>query len=415
MERLKTIYKGDNMKYKLIISISEGKKVKIKKLHIYGIGGIRDIELNFSDGMNVICGTNGIGKTTILDVIGDAFINGRPVISKNAEVDVGSYEISIQDSSHKQYQFSVKTDKFEPYDREYETRNTMYASDIMLFKINREITYKKLDYIKGDKEKDIYSSGQSLPLGIDNDEIKSWFINRYVFYDKKGALLNEQIENFKLASVVFGILDDGVSFKTVKAGSLDIMLNTTKGEIFFEYLSSGYKSCVYIILGIIKEIELRFTKHRIYANEFDGVILIDEIDLHLHPILQSKLIKALKEIFPRVQFIVTTHSPSVLQTLDRNEIISLGQNSDGDTIVNELNLGEYGLQGWTLEEILQDVMGMPSTTSELYKNTIENFDKAMDDDNIVEIKRNYEILNKMLHPKNTLRKLLQIQMAGLEE
>ena len=116
-----------------------------------------------------------------------------------------------------------------------------------------------------------------------------------------------------------------------------------------------------------------------------------------------------------MQFIVTTHSPSVLQTLDRNEIISLGQNSDGDTIVNELNLGEYGLQGWTLEEILQDVMGMPSTTSELYKNTIENFDKAMDDDNIVEIKRNYEILNKMLHPKNTLRKLLQIQMAGLEE
>ena len=415
MERLKTIYKGDNMKYKLIISISEGKKVKIKKLHIYGIGGIRDIELNFSDGMNVICGTNGIGKTTILDVIGDAFISGRSVISRNAEVDVGSYEISIQDSSHKQNQFSVKTDKFEPYDREYETRNTMYASDIMLFKINREITYKKLDYIKGDKEKDIYSSGQSLPLGIDNDEIKSWFINRYVFYDKKGALLNEQIENFKLASEVFGILDDGVSFKTVKAGSLDIMLNTTKGEIFFEYLSSGYKSCVYIILGIIKEIELRFTKHRIYANEFDGVILIDEIDLHLHPILQSKLIKALKEIFPRVQFIVTTHSPSVLQTLDRNEIISLGQNSDGDTIVNELNLGEYGLQGWTLEEILQDVMGMPSTTSELYKNTIENFDKAMDDDNIAEIKRNYEILNKMLHPKNTLRKLLQIQMAGLEE
>ena len=142
MERLKTIYKGDSMKYKLIISISEGKKVKIKKLHIYGIGGIRDIELNFSDGMNVICGTNGIGKTTILEVIGDAFINGRPVISKNAEVDVGSYEISIQDSSHKQNQFSVKTDKFEPYDREYETRNTMYASDIMLFKINREITYK---------------------------------------------------------------------------------------------------------------------------------------------------------------------------------------------------------------------------------------------------------------------------------
>ena len=78
-------------------------------------------------------------------------------------------------------------------------------------------------------------------------------------------------------------------------------------------------------------------------------------------------------------------------------------------------MGEYGLQGWTLEEILQDVMGMPSTTSDIFQETMSAFDKAMMEDNIKEIKKNYQILDKMLHPNSTQRKILQIQMAGLEE
>ena len=125
--------------------------------------------------------------------------------------------------------------------------------------------------------------------------------------------------------------------------------------------------------------------------------------------------KCVKKIFPKCQFIVTTHSPSILQSVEKNEIIPLYSNEEHETCVKELRLGDYGLQGWSLEEILKDVMDMPSTTSVLYKETIRAFDKAMDDEDVPEIKRNYEILNKMLHPNSTLRKLLQIQMAGLEE
>ena len=62
-----------------------------------------------------------------------------------------------------------------------------------------------------------------------------------------------------------------------------------------------------------------------------------------------------------------------------------------------------------------NIMGMPSTTSDVYASTIKAFDKAMMDENIPEIKKNYAILDKMLHPNSTLRRLLQIQMAGMEE
>ena len=214
---------------------------------------------------------------------------------------------------------------------------------------------------------------------------------------------------------MFSVLDETVQFKTVLSKSFDIILSTQKGDIYFEYLSAGYKSCIYIIMGIMKEIEYRFTNKPIKIGDFNGCILIDEIEEHLHPSWQAELVKALKTIFPKCQFIVTTHSPSILQSVEKNEIIPLYLNEENETCVKELKLGDYGLQGWSLEEILKDVMDMPSTTSDLYKETIRAFDKAMDDEDVPEIKRNYEILNKMLHPNSTLRKLLQIQMAGMEE
>ena len=88
---------------------------------------------------------------------------------------------------------------------------------------------------------------------------------------------------------------------------------------------------------------------------------------------------------------------------------------EGNTYIKELNLGEYGLQGWTLEEILKDVMEMPSTNSKIFEEVKRKFDDAMDAVDIPKINENYDILQKMLHLDNPLRKLLEIQMIGLEE
>ena len=60
-------------------------------------------------------------------------------------------------------------------------------------------------------------------------------------------------------------------------------------------------------------------------------------------------------------------------------------------------------------------MGMESTTSDLYAQTIKEFDNEMYEENAPLIKEKYETLCKMLHPKSTLRQLLKIQMAGMEE
>jgi hypothetical protein len=90
------------------------------------------------------------------------------------------------------------------------------------------------------------------------------------------------------------------------------------------------------------------------ANPADifGIVLIDEIDLHLHPSLQRALIPRLRKVFPRVQWIVTTHSPLVLANFDVNEIVALDRDSDGN--VREL---DRQILGFTSDQIYDWLMG----------------------------------------------------------
>lgn len=390
--------------------------MKIKKLEIENIGGIKNLNLNFNDRMNVICGTNGIGKTTILDTIVDAFSYGqRSRLKRNSLANFGKYNLLIEENKEtKNFEKEIK--EFTPI----RAKNSSYdlkefINKILFFGIDRNIPYIQLDSIKSDQEVDPYEIGGIINNGIKITNAKNWFINRFAFHDKEDSLDKIQIENFKFSKNIFSLLDDTIKFKTVKGNSYDIILSTSKGDIYFEYLSSGYKSCIYIILGIIKELEYRYSSSPIKVIDFDGVILIDELDLHLHPIWQAELVSVLKKCFPKAQFIVTTHSPNLLQSLKSQEIIALCMNENNNIMKKELNLGKYGLQGWTVEEILKNVMGMADTSSKFYLEILTEFDRAMNEGNQDKILENYRILKEMLHPDNLLNKLLDIQVAEWKE
>lgn len=389
--------------------------MKIQKLSISGIGGLKELTLSFNQGFNVICGANGIGKTTILNIVADAFVSSNSQLKRNSQYKKGAYCIEFIDHNGVSSNRNLEVKEFNPLAHDtgrYASDNTPY---VLLFNINRIINYQPIDSVPKDPRRNIYDVGNILADGVEIHDLKGWFINRYLFCDKTDSLTEEQAQNFLSAQSSFSILDDKVYFKSIDPGSLDIRLSTNAGDIYFEYLSAGYKTCVYIVLGIIKEIEFRFRDPYLKVADFDGVILIDEIDLHLHPTWQARLINTLKKLFPKAQFIVTTHSPSILQSLRTEEIIPLTMDAERNVSIKELELGEYGLQGWTLEEILRDVMEMPETTSEIYQETLRKYDQALNNDDELGAKEAYAILQKMLHPNSNLRKLLEIQMAGLED
>lgn len=389
------------------------KSMKIEKMTIDNINGIKHLDLTFNDGLNLICGENGVGKTTILRAIVHYFIHGNDIyIKKRYNSDKGTVDIDLLDS-HKSLHYEIF--KYVPgyverYSSEFEN-----SKQILYFSSLREIKYEQLNSIPASNNVDtdmnsINHSTSLLLFGAEKDA-KKWLANRCAFYII-GSLKPYQIHNFELCKKVFNLIDNKLQIETVDE-TCEIIVDFNSSKIFFEMLSDGYKSCISILVGIIKEIEYRFPE--INADDFDGIIMIDEIDVHLHPQWQAKLVKVLKETFPNAQIIATTHSPSVLQNAKADEIISLYKDGNGDIQIKELQLGEYGLQGWTLEEIMKDVMGMQSTTSDLYTKIMSEFDHAMKEDNIKVAKEKYELLNKMWHPDNVLRQLLKIQMAGMEE
>jgi predicted ATP-binding protein involved in virulence len=116
----------------------------------------------------------------------------------------------------------------------------------------------------------------------------------------------------------------------------------------FDNLSDGQRN----ILALAGDIAVRMARLNIHLGEralaeTPGVVLIDELDLHLHPTWQRHLVEDLRNTFPRIQFIATSHSPFVIQTLRPGELIIL---DDNQPVIDPGNLG--------IEEIAEGLMGV---------------------------------------------------------
>ncbi len=137
------------------------------------------------------------------------------------------------------------------------------------------------------------------------------------------------------------------------------MIRKGREELSFGQLSAGEQMFIVMVGDIARRLALASPGLE-DPLQGEGVILIDEIEQHLHPRWQREAIRRLPKIFPNCQFIVATHSPTVLSEVKPESIIALSPGEDGITARHPD--ASYGMD---VNAILEDVMGVESRPVEV--------------------------------------------------
>lgn len=162
-------------------------------------------------------------------------------------------------------------------------------------------------------------------------------------------------------------------FSDLHVGRRPLRLSVTKNgkEFSVDQLSDGEK-CTLALIGDLARRMALANQNLDNPLEGNGIVLIDEIELHMHPTWQRMILPVLKKTFPNIQFLITTHSPQVLGEAGNDfNIFLLSTNEENEIDVETINR----LDGFSSDYILREFMNTDSVNPEFSKlvQQVENY------------------------------------------
>lgn len=430
--------------------------MKINKIRIENFRGIEDLRIDLHPQFNLFIGENGSGKTAILEAVCVAiggFFLGFPGIPsrtiRNGDIRYfktieGSYEyasytrITVEKGfihfppaayliDKKDHQIQWTRERIGIHGKTLHEKTTTIKSisqelNYLIRNSNRDFTvdlpvlayYSTARLWKERRENDskVESTSKSIPTRFrgykDALEINSSFkIMLDWFEGKFKENLNNKETSFQLESVINVIVKNipGASnikwvFDPDRIQTLYIVFDN-KQEIPFHYLSDGYRNLLAIFSDIAYRCVTLNPHFKTEANlKSEGIVLIDELDLHLHPSWQQEIVKKLKLSFPKIQFLATTHSPFIMQEMEDNEVYKI--NSTADNILHALR----GLNRLGIEDIAEDVQGVDTPNmstkreemfkaAEEYYKLLDSAEKASNPEKLQELKDKLDSITEL--------------------
>ncbi|NDV21537.1 AAA family ATPase [Desulfovibrio sp. JC022] len=358
----------------------------LEKLSLHNYRGIRDMEIEFDRHLNVFVGDNGCGKTTIVAAIRH-MLNGAAINSKTGtvkklyedELTIRDLDVSIgatsadnklvwsYDSSIFEVLSSSNPEKIASSYRGTGSRQEAWDLDYLLLVAERErCSYDSSINVPIDEivhKTSPFKSPETYAVSMikshedaENAEFRLHVDNGN---DPASFVLNPKLQAMKKAIAMitgFHSFSFNNSKNTYEASKI---VNEDKIRFLFDQLSLGEQVFIGLAAAIAHEV--------VYSGKDEDnlltaarLIIIDEIDLHLHPKWQRRIVPALRETFPNCQFIITTHSPQVLSEVPAENIFSLYRDENGDIQYEKPELS----QGLNSSEILQEVMDLPAFSPE---------------------------------------------------
>jgi predicted ATP-binding protein involved in virulence len=358
--------------------------LKIKSLEFTNFRGIKSVNFELEGKSAIFFGINGVGKSSILRGINLLFSNIINKIVKYQFKQWISIELSdistiaqsciisaelffLDEFTVKYYRLMERKTKKRKHDkssldsigRYFEQKYSDNKKNMPIF-VNYGVNRLVLDVPVRIRTKHIFDREAAFEKAIENRidfrTFFEWFRYQEDFENQQKVREKRNYEDIQLKAVRTAILNmfDGFSDLRIERNPLSMKIN--KGEITLsvEQLSDGEKCTLALIGDLARRLSLA-NPSRKNPLQGEGVVLIDEIELHMHPAWQREILTKLKKTFPNIQFIITTHSPQVLGEVgDDFSIFSLSKNGD-------LEYSKIGsLIGWNSNYILEGFMDTAS-------------------------------------------------------
>ena len=386
--------------------------MKIEKVHIKNIKGIKDLELSFRKDdkildLIVLAGVNGSGKTTILEAIKDFFYNENVNYDEpeksNVNLDIFLEEFEKYSSYNLKRVKFLNTFHYKKSDNNTSSQNQTINNFESLAKIIYVPAENNFEKVKTDTTT-LLRISQFINIINSNviKDIPSYIATRRNYLATiEEDLTMKEITNKVINEIngIFDILELDVKLKGFSKDekTLPIFENSAGEEFDINDLSSGEKQLFLRTLSI-KMLE-----------PDNSIILIDEPELSLHPKWQQRIIEVYKKIGENNQIIVATHSPHILGSVSNENIFILYRNENGKI---EAKIGDdiYSSYGQPVERVLKDIMGLKSVRTPKIDRDIQELRKLVDEDkyDTEEFKKKYNNLLEILG--NTDEDLFLIDM-----
>lgn len=407
--------------------------MRIDKLRIKNFRCFEHLELPLNKNLNILVGINGAGKSTVLDALAVALggylsgfddIKGNNIQTEDAHFKMfpagsrierqGQFPVEVYAEGEVQGGFAEKVE----WQRELngEGRRTTHGNLKDIIEYGRLLQQKvrngdsqcilplvayygtgrlwlqkrnRSPYYPGEKLSRQMGYIDCLAAESNEKQMTQWFEKMTYIQLQEGRPIPE-LEAVKNAmkrcylSVDSSIKNVQFAFD-VKSGELEgLIYRDDQADKFpVRMLSDGEKGIISLVADIAYRMALLNPDLLDRVLETPGVVLIDEIDLHLHPSWQKKVVQDLMCIFPNIQFVMTTHSPSILVNVPRENIWIL----DRYQICQPLGK----TYGRTVGEVLQEVMDINVQPEEIL-NLQQQFDDAIDSEDYMKAGK---VLGKM--------------------
>lgn len=358
--------------------------MKLESMNLKHFRCIEELEVNFNPKLTVLVGVNGSGKTSIIDA---ASIFLKYILPINIMLYSGTTRndyFSKTDmkngytESNMEYVFCINEKKYdiELCFKKMELGNIKYniSKDIGSIKdiINKQETMpifacygakriiNNYERQKDSRTEQKFAFENAFDAQIDFSSTLTWFIEKA----SQEALEAVGRRNLKhripeLSAVRAAVAEALGNYNEPFVGDTPPRLFITHKaapnmHLTLEQLSDGYRTMLALVMDLARRMAVA-NGHLYWQSEKNvlhshGIVLIDEIELHLHPSWQQTILPTLMKIFPNLQFIVTTHSPQVLTSIEPKYIQLLYND-----MIRSVASSTYGAEA---SRVLEEVLGV---------------------------------------------------------